>query len=317
LGVVTIGSAAPGGTGNDRNAVTNNVISNAATNTDALNSLPTTLIYAFNLEAGALNDEVSITDNFLSNYTGNGVQVLEGNGSNWKVSNNNFSYDASATPNVLQTAIDFQPGLVSTNNSISGNVIGGRSVTIIAGRPVVTGTWVNTNAEFRGIVVRCGDEPSTTVANNLVSNVSLTSTTQPLTALRLEDGQATVSNIIVTNVSNSGQGGVISLNSRTATNLSDFTVASGQIVNVEVGGLLNVSGSLRNEGVLKTAGDILINGDFVNSNGTYNQTQGTLEVKGDMNNQNGTFTSVGGLVKLTGNRAQLVSGGVYFNLEIR
>jgi hypothetical protein len=55
----------------------------------------------------------------------------------------------------------------------------------------------------------------------------------------------------------------------------------------------------------------------VNSNGTYNQTQGTLEVKGDMNNQNGTFTSVGGLVKLTGNRAQLVSGGVYFNLEIR
>jgi len=316
FGVVTIGNAASGGTGNDGNVVTNNVISNASTTTSTLSSLPTTLLYAFNLDANAFNDDISITGNSFSNYTGNGVQVLEGNGSNWDVSNNNFSYDATATPNVLQTAIDFQPGLVSTNNKISGNVIGGKSITLIAGGPVIAGTWVNTN-EFRGIVVRCGDAPSTTVADNLVSNVSLTSTTQPLTALRLEDGRVKLSNITVTNVANSGQGGVISLNLRTETDLEDFTVASGQLVNVEAGGVLDVSGNLRNEGVLKTAGDILIDGDFVNSSGTYNQTQGTLEIKGDMNNQNGTFTSVGGLVKLIGDQAQLVSGGVYFNLEIK
>ena len=313
-GVVSIGSSVS--SGNDNNVVTNNVISSASTNTSSINSLPTTLISSFNLEANGLNDGITITDNFLSNYSGNGVLVQDGNGSNWNVSNNKFFYDATVVPNTAQTAINFEPGTGSTNNTISGNIMGGRSITIVAGRPVITGTWVNTNAEFRGIVVRCGDQPSTTVADNQVSNVSLTSTTQPITALRLEDGVITVSNITITNVTNSGQGGVISLNSRTETNLSNFTVVTGQIVNVEVGGLLNVSGNLRNEGVLKNAGDVLVNGNFVNSTGTYNQTQGTLEIKGDMDNQGGTFTSVGGLVKLTGNRAQLASGGVYFNLEI-
>ena len=104
--------------------ITNNFISNASAN-----SLPSTLISALNFESGALNDGVRITDNILSNYSGNGVQVSEGNGSNWSISNNTFFYDANATPTTLQTAIDFQPGTASTGSTISGNIIGGRSVT--------------------------------------------------------------------------------------------------------------------------------------------------------------------------------------------
>ncbi|SHK19523.1 hypothetical protein SAMN02746009_00559 [Hymenobacter psychrotolerans DSM 18569] len=306
LGVVTIGNAASGGTGNDHNTLTDNLISSAAPT-----SLPKTLVYAFNIQPGAFNDATTITDNDLSNFTTSGLQVQSGNGLNWNVSNNDFFYDAATTPNTVQTAIAFEPGSSSTNNVISGNTIGGRAAAASGG------AWVNTSAEFRGIVVNCGAGTSTTVSNNLVSNVSLTSTTQPLTALRLENGWASVSDISVTNVTNSGQGGVISLNSRADTDLRNFTVASGQIVNVEVGGALTVSGNLRNDGVLKNAGDVLVTGNFLNSaSGTYNQTQGTLEIKGDMNNSGGTFTSVGGLVKLTGTGPQLVSGGVYFNLEI-
>ncbi|MBD2713416.1 hypothetical protein KBK19_00035 [Microvirga sp. STR05] len=306
LGVITIGNAASGGAGNDHNTLSDNLISSAS----AI-SLPKTLVYAFNIQPGTLNDATTVIDNDLANFTSSGLQIQSGNGLNWNVSNNDFFYDAATMPNTAQTAIAFEPGSSSTNNVISGNTIGGRAAAASGG------AWVNTSAEFRGIVVNCGAGTSTTVSNNLISNVSLTSTTQPLTALRLENGWASVSNISVTNVTNSGQGGVISLNSRADTDLSNFTVASGQIVNVEVGGALTVSGNLRNDGVLKNAGDVLVRGNFLNSaSGTYNQTQGTLEIKGDMNNQGGTFTSVGGLVKLTGNGPQLVSGGVYFNLEI-
>ncbi|WP_081910678.1 T9SS type A sorting domain-containing protein [Hymenobacter sp. APR13] len=303
LGVVTIGNAATAG--NDRNTLIDNLIANASA------TLPKTLIYAFNIVPEALNESITITDNDLANFTAFGLQVQSGNGSNWNISNNDFFYDQATTPTSMQTAIDFEPGTLSDNNVISGNSIGGRAAAASGG------TWVNTSAEFRGIVVGCGSGISTTISNNLVSNVSLTSTTQPLTALRLEDGLTAVAGNNVTNVTNSGQGGVISLNSRTDTDLVNFTVASGQIVNVEPGGILTLTGNLRNDGVLKNAGDVLVTGSFLNSaSGTYNQTSGTLEIKGDMNNQGGTFTSVGGLVKLTGSGPQLVSGGVYFNLEI-
>ncbi|MBC8084391.1 MAG: hypothetical protein H7Z21_14405 [Hymenobacter sp.] len=305
LGVVTVGNAASSGTGNDHITLSNNQISNATT------SLPKTLVYANNIEPNTLNDAITITDNELSNFTTNGVQVADGNGLNWNVSNNSFYYDAAAVPTTVQTAIDFEPGAASTNNAISGNVIGGSAAQ--AGGSV----WLNNGAEFRGIVVTCGMGVSSTLTGNAVRNVSMTNTAQALTAMSLESGLAAVAGISVTNVSNSGAGGVISLNSGAATSLTDFTVVSGQIMNVEAGGLLNVTGVLRNDGLLKNAGDVLVLGNFLNSNsGTYNQTGGTLEIKGDMNNQGGTFTSVGGFVKLTGNGPQLVSGGVYFNLEI-
>jgi len=303
-GVITISSAAPGGTGNDYNSLINNFISNSTT------TLPKVLVYAYNFEPGTLNDAITITDNELSNFTSSGLEVQSGNGLNWNVSNNSFYYDAAVVPTTVQTAIDFKPGNASTNNTISGNKIGGRTPQSAGG------AWLNDGASFRGIVVTCGMGVSSTLSGNSVSNVSLTNTFQPLTAMSLESGQTSVAGISVTNVT-SGQGGVISLNSGAATDLASFTVASGQIVNVEVGGNLSVTGTLRNNGLLKNAGNVLVAGDFINTNtGTYNQTQGVLEVKGNMLNQGGLFTSVGGLVKITGDGTQQVSGGVYFNLEI-
>jgi hypothetical protein len=305
FGVVTIGNAASGGNGNDHNTLRGNRIGNASGTL-----LPSTLIYALNLRNGIANDAVTIVDNELVNFERNGLQVLGGNGFNWNVSNNSIYYDAAIVPTAAQTAIDFEPGTASTNNTISGNKIGGRN-SLNGG-----GSWLNDGASFRGIVVTCGMGVSSTLSGNSVSNVSMTNTFQPLTAMSLESGQTAVAGISVMNVS-SGQGGVVSLNSGAATEITNFTVASGQIVNVETGGRLNVTGTLRNNGLLKNAGNVLIVGDFVNTNtGTYNQTQGTLEVTGNMTSQGGLFTSVGGLVKLTGNGTQTVSGGVYFNLEV-
>lgn len=155
------------------------------------------------------------------------------------------------------------------------------------------------------------------VMNNVVREVSLTGVgSTAFTALSVAGGRSGLTANTVTNVSNTGTSGVNSLVSQATTILSSFSVSNGQRMVVESGQTV-VLGYLVNAGILNhTGGDILINGNSTNTAiGIFAQMLGDLEIKGDILNR-GQFNCSTGKVKLTGAGNQVVSGGLYFNLEV-
>ena len=302
-GVVMIGNGVV--TGNDYNALTECFVGNA----DPA-QLPANLVYA--ASTNGVNDGFSLTNCELFNFDRTGVLVAAGNGNQWTISSNSFYYNAAALPTAAQTGIDFRPGASANDATVSANFIGGKA----AG--ATGGTWTNGGVQnFRGIVMSCGSSTVLTneVMNNVVREVSLTGVgSTAFTALSVAAGRSELTANTVTNVSNTGTSGVNSLVSQATTILSSFNVSSGQLMVVENGQTV-VLGDLTNAGILNhTGGDILINGNFTNT-GTFAQTLGDLEIKGDMLNS-GQFNCSTGKVKLTGAGNQVVSGGLYFNLEV-
>ncbi|WP_460503398.1 hypothetical protein, partial [Hymenobacter agri] len=302
-GVVVIGSGTT--TGNDYNTLTECFVGNA----DPA-QLPANLVYA--ASSSGVNDGFSLTNCELFNFNRTGVLVDAGNGNQWTISNNSFYYNAAALPITAQTGIDFRPGATANDATVNGNFIGGQA----AG--ATGGTWTNAGTQnFRGIVMSCGSSTVLTneVMNNVVREVSLTGVgSTAFTALSVASGRSELTANTVTNVSNTGTSGVNSLVSQATTILSSFNVSSGQLMVVENGQTV-VLGDLNNAGILNhTGGDILINGNFTNT-GTFAQTLGDIEIKGNMLNS-GQFNCSTGKVKLTGAGNQLVSGGLYFNLEV-
>ena len=303
-GVVVVGNGLV--TGNDNNTLTGCFVGNANSA-----QLPANLVYAAN-GGGGLNDAFTLSNCELFNCTRTAVLVEGGNGNLWSILNNSIYYNAAAVPTTAQTGIDFHPGPGANDALVSNNFIGGQA----AG---ATGPlWVNAGSQnFRGVVMDCGSSTVLTneVTGNTVSQVSLTGVgSTALTAFAVSAGRSELTGNAVTNVSNTGTSGVNSLVSDGTTVLSAFSVSSGQLMVVE-NGLTVVLGDLTNAGILNhTGGDILINGNFTN-NGTFAQTLGDLEIKGDMLNS-GQFTCSTGKVRLTGAGNQVVSGGLYFNLEV-
>lgn len=302
-GVVVVGNGTT--TGNDYNTLTECFVGNA----DPA-QLPANLVYA--ASSSGVNDAFSLTNCELFNFDRTGVLVAAGNGNQWTISNNSFYYNAAALPMAAQTSIDFRPGATANDAMVNGNFIGGRA----AG--ATGGTWTNAGTQnFRGIVMNCGGSTVLTneVTNNVVREVSLTGVgSTAFTALSVAGGRSELTGNSVSNVSNTGTSGVNSLVSQATTILTSFNVSSGQLMVVENGQTV-VLGDLVNAGILNhTGGDILINGSFINS-GTFAQTLGDTEIKGDMLNT-GQFNCSTGKVKLTGAGNQVVSGGLYFNLEV-
>jgi len=305
-GVVVVGDGLT--TGNDRNTITQSFVGNV---NPAL--LPANLLYAANT-GGGTNDAFSLTNSELFNFNRTGVMVADGNGNQWTIDGNSFYYNVSAVPTTAQTAIDFRPGSAANDATINNNAIGGRA----AG--ATGGIWENAGTQnFRGILVSCGSSAVLTneLVGNKVSQVSLTGVSSAaLTALGVAAGRAELTANAVTYVTSTGTSGVNSLVSQATTILNSFSVGSGQLMVVE-SGLTVVLGDLNNAGILNhTGGDILINGNFTNTNtGIFAQTLGDIEIKGNMLNS-GQFTCSTGKVKLTGAGDQTVSGGLYFNLEV-
>ena len=304
-GVVVVGDGNVAG--NDYNTLTECFVGNANPV-----QLPANLVYA--ASASGVNDGFSLTNCELFNFDRTGVLVAAGNGNLWTISNNSFYYNAAALPTAAQTGIDFRPGMTANDAMVSANFIGGKA----AG--ATGGTWTNGGSQnFRGIVMNCGTSTVYTneVMNNVVREVSLTGTgSTAFTALNVAGGRSELTANTVTNVSNAGTSGVNSLVSQATTILSSFNVSNGQLMVVESGQTV-VLGDLTNAGILNhTGGDILINGNFTNATtGIFAQTLGDLEIKGDMLNS-GQFNCSTGKVKLTGAGNQVVSGGLYFNLEV-
>ena len=305
-GVVVVGDGVT--SGNDQNTVNLCYVGNA----DA-SQLPYNLLYAANA-GGGTNDNFSLTNSQLFNFWRTGVLVEVGNGDQWTISGNSFYYSSNVSPTAAQTVIDFRPGSSANDASVSNNFIGGRA------SGATGGTWVNTGTQnFRGIVMNCGNSISLTneLTNNTISQVSLTGmSAAAFIALCMEAGRVGLTGNTLSNVANTGTGGVNSLVSQATTILNNFSVSNGQVMLVE-SGLTTVLGNLSNAGILNhTGGDILITGDFTNARtGIFAQTAGDIEIKGDMLNT-GLFNCSTGKVKLTGVGPQLVSGGLYFNLEV-
>ncbi|GAB2944954.1 hypothetical protein GCM10027048_07370 [Hymenobacter coalescens] len=306
-GVVEIGSGPT--SGNDDNLLMGNYLGNAAAG-----QLPANLVYAAPRASGGANDRVALISNELVNYAQCGVKVGSGNGDGWIIRDNSFYYSLGTTPTSAQTAISFLSGTESNNNTVSGNYIGGTA-------PLAGGTaWINAGSQdFTGIVVSCGTATgaaANVVENNVVRNISLSQpSTQAFQALLLTGGRSELTANSVSGVTNNGTDGVNSLVSQAQTVLNSYTVAPGQVMSIQSGQTV-VVGNLTIQGTLNhTGGDIVVNGDFTNS-GAFAQTLGNLEVKGNMHNY-GVFSCTTGGVLLTGNGPQTVSGGLYYNLEVR
>ena len=305
-GVVVVGNGVT--TGNDYNTITLSYVGNSSPA-----ALPANLVYAAST-GSSLNDGFALTYSELVNFDRTGVLVEAGNGNQWTISNNSFYYNETAVPTTAQTAIDFHPGSTANDVLVSNNFIGGRAV------GATGGVWVNAGTQaFRGIVLDCGSSSVLTneATNNTVREINLSNASSgAFTALSAVAGRSELTGNVVTTVTNSGTRGVNSLVSQGTTILSAFSVSTGQLMVVE-NGQTTVLGDLSNAGILNhTGGDILINGHFTNtSTGVFVQTLGDLEVKGNMLN-NGQFNCSTGKVKLTGAGNQVVSGGLYFNLEV-
>jgi len=298
-------------TGSDFNTLTLSSIGNAS----AI-QLPVNLVYAANPSVVSRNDNFTLSYCKLFNFTGAGLLVAAGNGNQWTISNNSFYYNSVLAATTSQTAIDFRPGLTANQMLIDSNVIGGQA----AG--ATGGVWTNSGTQsFRGIAVSCGTtaSPDNNVSNNTISQISLVGVgSQSFTAMSMDAGRVVLAGNVVNNISNTGTGGSNSLVSTGNTIMSDANtvISSGQLMVIS-NGLTTFSGNLSNAGIINhTGGNMLINGSFTNSStGVFSQTLGDLEIKGDMLNT-GLFTCSTGTVRLTGPGAQLVSGGLYFNLEV-
>ncbi len=118
-GVVVLGNGLT--SGNDDNALTGNLLAN-----DDPGLLPANLFYAANAGGGS-NDNFTLSDNELANFSRAGVRVTAGNGDQWTIDGNSFYYNAAAVPITAQTAIDFQPGGAANSATVSNNFIGGRA----------------------------------------------------------------------------------------------------------------------------------------------------------------------------------------------
>ncbi len=176
-----------GASGNSNDSIYNNKIKDYGT------PYYTAIYSAGNTSARNANN--SILNNEITNFTNYGVYVTStGNGSNWTISDNHF-YN-SLTPSSSQYSIYLAPGIFAGGaggHTIYKNFIGG-SASNCGGT-----AWTNSGAvTFAGIYASIDTITSSTISDNTIQNISMTSTSSsPFTGINLVGGRATISGNIV------------------------------------------------------------------------------------------------------------------------
>lgn len=182
-------------------AGTNNSIGNAniiIENNDIRNrsdsmGIPAILIYSQG-SVSAPNHHIRINNNNLFNFNRSGVYVSPtGNGGNWTISNNSFYYNTSAqTLSTDLVCIMMIPGVLSNNNHIDNNYLGGNA-------PLCGGfTWTeNNNRNFVAMNINSGIDVGTSVQGNTIQNINILSSATNLAfiGIRIESGRVEVGNI--------------------------------------------------------------------------------------------------------------------------
>ncbi len=207
-------------------------------------SFPANGIYAIGT-APRLNSNIRITGSQFYNNANQGINIQTGSGNNWTITNNHFFYTALPTQTTSFQAINFNAGQTSDNNVISGNFIGGTA-------PFVGGSPYVISNQFVGMAVLSGIVSGTTINNNVISNINVTSTSgmtgifiQGTSAIytvngnRIGDFNNIASSIIFTSTSNSRLQGINSFATGNVTITNDTVV---NILNQGAGASAGITG---------------------------------------------------------------------------
>lgn len=233
-------STSTGTTGNSNNTVSNNLLHER---TDAT-GFPAAGIYSSGT-AAASNKFNTITGNHIYNWTAYGVFASSaGNGEGWTITSNHF-YNTQPAANTPQASIQFLAGATSHSNNISSNFIGGQA-------PSAGGAkWTNAAAaSFFGIILNVSASTPSTVSNNVIANIALTSTSPGgFSGISCSAGSinitgntigSTITPSSITSASSSPVNGINSVSPGTiliqSNNIGNIT-ATGASVNAQVRGI--------------------------------------------------------------------------------
>lgn len=227
--------------GNSNNSISNNLIHDR---TD-FPGFPGVAIYSAGSNT-ARNKNNSIISNDLYNWVNYGINISPGgNGEGWQITGNNF-YNTQATNSLSQTSIQFLAGASSFSNTISANYIGGQ-MPGAAGGP-----WSNSGAAaFNGIITNVGTTGATTISNNFIQNISLTSTsTSSFTGISCAAGSIVItgntigSSSIPSSITIAGSSTFTGINTSTAgsstiqNNAIEYISSSGVSAGAQVRGIV-------------------------------------------------------------------------------
>lgn len=113
------------------------------------------------------NDNLLIENSVFYGFNFNAINIGTGTGNNYRIKNNVFFQDTLNNHTTSPTVINFTPGALSNNDTISGNVIGGNWYGLM-------NNWNVINAlGFTGISVSAGANTGTFISNNRISNVNM------------------------------------------------------------------------------------------------------------------------------------------------
>ncbi|MCU0422204.1 MAG: T9SS type A sorting domain-containing protein [Bacteroidia bacterium] len=116
------------------------------------------------------NDNILIENSTFYGMNLNSIWFATGNGNNIRIKNNTFFYDSTSVHTLTSTVINFTPGAVSNNDTISENIIGGSGYGL-------TGLWrINNALSLTGISVSSGTNTGTYISNNRIANILMSNT---------------------------------------------------------------------------------------------------------------------------------------------
>ncbi len=249
-------------TGNDNNAIRGCIIRDSSFITPSLQ----TAIWVEGTSA-RLIDNLTIENNQIYNFTATGINIpASGNtiGNNIVIRNNSIFYNASTPLANSITAIAFQPGTTSNNDTISGNFIGGNA-------PQASGMLLNnTTGSFTGITVTAGTGTGVSISSNIIRNIRMVnvSSTGTIIAVNVSSSVANISNNLIggtlatDSLVHSGNGGITAIQ----VNNSGFnTIISGNLIQNFYNNTVAAGNNVTLRGIAYVGGtnDIVINNNTI------------------------------------------------------
>ena len=189
-------------------------------------------IYSSGSSSPQDNNNNTISNCNIYNFSYAGISISNsGNGDNWIIKDNSIYYNLSTPDSSGQIGIDFEPGVASNNNIITGNNIGGSA-------PDCGGiAWNNSgDITFYGIYVNAGTTTSTIIQNNKIQNLSLSGVSSSFYGIDAEAGTLvsikdnTIGNPEIPNSITSGQGNMYGIYNALAKNVDGQYIIENNII---------------------------------------------------------------------------------------
>lgn len=259
-----------------------------------------------------MNSNIRMDGNFIYNILGsggNGINVSGtgvGNGNNFTITNNHFYIDAVASITVPYQAITFGPGAASDDNIISNNWIGGSA-------PFAGGAPLTTNNQIVPMSVTSGTITGTTIANNVISNITVTGASgmtgiftqgtnavYTITGNRIGDWNNQASSINFTASSNNRLQGINAAGTGNVIVSNDTVV---NILNMGVGTTVGITG-------------IVVGGGSSNVSTISNNVVKNLVITASTNTGTTTTSALLGILCTSSSTNQTISGNTVKSLVI-